>query len=498
MDANSENNEEVKPVFTLHPADLSLADLQEGEVWNDDVLNRSEEAKAILSIISSQPGPLTLCLNAKWGEGKTFILRRMKRQYEIDGGMAIYFNAWEDDNLDDPLIALIGQLKSEFKDKVAAGWLKEFLECVVPLLKGNLASIGWGILRKFVPGGKIFMPEDIKDLGKTTEASAFDEYENLTALRNALRQKLEELAAAVVGGSKKPLLFIVDELDRCRPTFAVETLERIKHLFGVKNVVFLLGADCEQLKHCIRAVYGDIDADNYLHRFVDIELGLEKPNAGVFFSYALARHCNDQYLEYICKEKGAPVAYYQDRRYQFEAFASMIAAEGFSLREIEKIVRHYALLSASKSSNIIARTYFLPLMLILRMRHKELYGKFIDGKVTPAEILDAIYERRDEELFDRGRFFGVVQYVYKAFTWSDVCGDLSKELQSDFKVISEDTTGVFPKGYDRHLAACVKRKGRTFICQLAKAVNQMHGSFGDLLDNLREIASAINCVKEVY
>ena len=71
--------------------------------------------------------------------------------------------------------------------------------------------------------------------------------------------------------SSKPLLFFIDELDRCRPTFAIEMLERIKHLFDVKNMVFVLSIDKKQLEAITAAVYGErIDASEYLRRFIDL------------------------------------------------------------------------------------------------------------------------------------------------------------------------------------------------------------------------------------
>ncbi|MBK7493258.1 MAG: hypothetical protein IPI17_15895 [Nitrosomonas sp.] len=71
------------------------------------------------------------------------------------------------------------------------------------------------------------------------------------------------------GHLKKPLFIFIDELDRCRPLYAIELLERIKHLFVYQGIVFVIATDTEQLKHSINAIYGSgFDSTTYLRRFL--------------------------------------------------------------------------------------------------------------------------------------------------------------------------------------------------------------------------------------
>jgi len=59
----------------------------------------------------------------------------------------------------------------------------------------------------------------------------------------------------------------VDELDRCRPDFALGLLERIKHLFDVEGIAFVLLVNRSQIEGYIRTVYGNADAEAYLLKF---------------------------------------------------------------------------------------------------------------------------------------------------------------------------------------------------------------------------------------
>jgi hypothetical protein len=105
----------------------------------------------------------------------------------------------------------------------------------------------------------------------------------LTELVSVLRRK-------TVDKGSKPIVFVIDELDRCRPPFAVELLEKIKHLFSVDGLIFVLAIDRQQLSEAVRCLYGQgLDADNYLRRFIDLEYRLPAPKIEQFVKVQFAR-----------------------------------------------------------------------------------------------------------------------------------------------------------------------------------------------------------------
>src|SRR5690606_32386565 len=96
-------------------------------------------------------------------------------------------------------------------------------------------------------------------------------------LIQSFRESLSDLPVNLMDNSSGRLVIIIDELDRCKPSFAVEVLEKIKHLFSVKNVVFLLVMHKQQLEEAIRSVYGaNIDAHTYLQKFINVETSIPK------------------------------------------------------------------------------------------------------------------------------------------------------------------------------------------------------------------------------
>src|SRR3954466_1508030 len=99
----------------------------------------------------------------------------------------------------------------------------------------------------------------------------------IEAFRNALSDLPKLLN--VDNNQTKPLILIIDELDRCRPNFSLQLLERIKHFFSVPNVHFVLGTNLTQLENSIAALYGNgIDTPVYLQKFVHLTLFLVDTN----------------------------------------------------------------------------------------------------------------------------------------------------------------------------------------------------------------------------
>ena len=165
----------------------------------------------------------------------------------------MYFNAWEDDFQADPLTAIVGQLWKEIKK----GDFAEIGESLKSLV-GNLGEKALGVV-----GGKK------KDFQSTAERTV-DDYLAVREKLDDFKKRLETLAAAVNEDTEFPLVFIVDELDRCKPTFAIEVLERVKHLFNAPNIAFVFGVNKTELQGSIQSAYGTINAEDYLRRFFDI------------------------------------------------------------------------------------------------------------------------------------------------------------------------------------------------------------------------------------
>ena len=89
--------------------DLQAAQ-QNTETWADDRLNRAEMAPKLTRSVCSRKKPFAISLNGAGGTGKTFFLERWREDLRKKEIQSIYFNAWEDDFCNDPLVVIIWQL----------------------------------------------------------------------------------------------------------------------------------------------------------------------------------------------------------------------------------------------------------------------------------------------------------------------------------------------------------------------------------------------------
>ena len=257
----------------------------EGNIYNGDTLNRRPECEYLRDAILAAQTPCTLAINASWGAGKTVFLQMLHEECKAAEASCVYFDAWKNDFHPDALPPMIGQIEMQMQGKpkrltklINAG--REL--CRKASLATTLAALEFAghMATDAATGGAATatattvkgVENILNKMGKESDAVA--EYVARQKAMENFRQALGNFAAPKSGESK-PLVFFVDELDRCRPVFAVEVLEKIKHVFDVPGVFFVIAVNKEELQKILLSVYGDIDAAVYLRRFFDFEFILE-------------------------------------------------------------------------------------------------------------------------------------------------------------------------------------------------------------------------------
>lgn len=245
----------------------------------NDSLGRQNKAEVLTKFIGTISEPFVLSLEAPWGAGKTTFLKLWEKELEKAGHIPIYVNAWETDFATDPLAPLAtafieASKKSDVNDK--------FKPTIVAFGKAILASSA----RTAV--AKTFML-DIKDIKKDMETHASQAvtlFEGQKETYKKLKEQLVAFSGAVKEYSKgkSRVVVLIDELDRCRPSYAIEMLERIKHIFEVDGFVFVLAIDRQQLNASVRHTFGlDTSSEEYLGRFIDMRVELPQPKPEEYF-----------------------------------------------------------------------------------------------------------------------------------------------------------------------------------------------------------------------
>ncbi len=215
----------------------------------------------------------------------------------------------------------------------------------------------------------------------------------------------------------RPLMVMIDELDRCRPSYAVELLKVAKHLFSVDRIVFVLAVNCDQFAHSVKALYGnDFDAEGYLRRFFDVDFKLPGPERQAFIAAQLRATVINDYFDLVTENASPHHAIHLPHAAELKVVGETLRAMLFlffgasdlSLKTVGQAIHRLGLLYASlgkfQKNNGVATT----VALILRTMEPRLYSRFVAGDVSDAEIVDAIFGRPSLKTFrydKRGAIF---------------------------------------------------------------------------------------------
>ena len=293
----------------------------------EDRMNRAGDIKNLTRLIGGMTEPFTLCINASWGAGKTTFVKLWKKALEERGINSIYFSAWEEDFTREPLIALLGEIQGYVDRLKTKGerlkWVMGSFADVATKVAMHAPSTLAKVAMKQVAG------IDCSDLIDSVRGQATESIKKYQEDKQII-ERFKKLLAQVVAGlaGNKPFVIFIDELDRCRPLYAIEFLERVKHLFGVKGLIFVLSIDKEQLGESIKSQYGNIDTERYFMRFFDLTYMLRNSSVEDF--------CAGLYGDMLAREPRA----------KQEGEMNVLLAErlaGNNLREIEQCFKYLGL-----------------------------------------------------------------------------------------------------------------------------------------------------------
>jgi KAP family P-loop domain len=368
--------------------------------FQNDSLNRQESAEVLTQFVTSVNDPMVVCIDAPWGQGKTTFLKMWKQHLENNNIPTLYFNAWENDFSDDALVSLIGEISSAIREISKSGdetQAQKYLK--------NVKKFGINILKRGIPVAAKIATAGMVDLDTITEEtiSSFSEliakeqlekYEKSKSALVDFRDALSALASSITNpDDPKPLVFIIDELDRCRPNFSIEILEKAKHFFNVENIVFVLAADKTQLGHSIKAIYGsELNVNGYLRRFIDFDYVLPPPEKGIFVK-ALFRKFS--FNEYFAGKSGSEL--YYEGEHALTMFTDLFELYRLTLREQEHCCSLLSLSIRTTPSNYKLYPLLLCFLIVLKVKEPDMYKSFIIEEIDSSELLDYLKNKEGAE-----------------------------------------------------------------------------------------------------
>lgn len=449
--------------------------------FKEDRLHRLDSAENLTQLIRTISQPFVLSINAPFGTGKTTFIKMWETKLRKEGQACLYFNAWENDFSDDPLISFIGEIESYIdtrkltvdpKTKISATFqkLKQVSGKILKKTSPLALRLGtMGIFNDFeeiktllnsVPGGDKEIANFVAKLAEEKINSYEAEKRNIFTFK----QNLEEFTTVIASEAKLklPLIFFIDELDRCRPNYAIQLLEKIKHLFNVQHITFILAIDRQQIIHSIKSLYGiGMDGEGYLRRFIDLDYQLPKSASKDFCSHLFQKFNFEEI--FLKRPKGR-----DEKEQLLDIFIKLSEVFNFSLRVQEQCFTQFNIILRTTHPNQPIFPYYLAFLVALKAATSTLYRQLSSNEARPDEILSFLKASKAGTDFlqtdhgalieaylicsflDRGETFTVVEQ-FKQKSLNEPNSDIKKRDESILKFL-DWILGVEHQGAGRYLA----------------------------------------------
>lgn len=375
----------------------------------EDLLERNKDIWYFIELLDNIEDSCSIALDGRWGSGKTFfckhakllldannnfidaienrdtikeIFRSMSNGINLKSQVTVYYDAWVNDNDLDPILSLMYTIVKDADEVKRIGKSTDILRIL-----GEITQLFTG---KNINGlYRILQGEDI--LQKIRE-------------QKGEQDRIAEFLNSLLPERGDRMIVIIDELDRCKPLFTVQLLERIKHYFCNDKITFIFATNLLELRHTIKRIYGEeFNADLYLDRFFDFRITLPKVKVNKFYNkLGLDRW---DVFEYICQR--------------------IIRDYDFELREISKFYNQAKLVGYSMLENSRSRRFmenesielsillFVPMLIGLRIKNIVEFNEFRNGKnMTPlidlfgdGELINYYLLKllNKNEVFDKGK-----------------------------------------------------------------------------------------------
>ncbi|MHB4616452.1 KAP family P-loop NTPase fold protein [Klebsiella pneumoniae] len=382
---------------------IETQEFDNGFTAEADIFERKPLFNQMIRLILNSPDSnLVFALDDIWGSGKTSFVKMMQSELKISHSNeidVIYFDSFENDYQADPFISISSELYALLKSKgicaedIASKILKTATKIGARALTGS-AKFALSTFTAGVVNGTV--------IDKTTEAisnaisgeiESFveDKIKSMEQEKKSIIDFKDSLEKIYTNTGRKTLI-IIDELDRARPDYSLELLEKIKHLFSVKGLVFLLVMNREQFEKGIAYRYGDINTNLYLNKFIHYWFTL--PKISMYDPPHEKKHgytTIDEYIQRLINKNNSLGISYNG------AFARLISllieANSCSLREAERCISTLLVVDNHVRIANNEETYYmisLALICFLKVVHPSMLNQIMKKESNPDNLMESL------------------------------------------------------------------------------------------------------------
>jgi len=343
--------------LTQYPVRVCPVEHNPKDPFAGDLFDRRKLADRLTGFVERMQVGCVFAIDAPWGEGKTWFGENWQSDLHSKGFRVARIDAFSQDYVDDPFLMLCSAILSIIhsdddadKEKITKAGFKVTAALLPTAAKSLINLTG----RIFLSSANLSdgIGKVVEEFNKCTADATEKHLEKLLEEHEADSSSVEsfrKVLRSYTRGNGKPFVVIIDELDRCRPDFAVKTIERIKHFFDVDGMVFALLLNRPQLEAGVRGIYGsEVDAGTYLGKFVQFWLRLPKTASLANTSQDHNQiYCKNQALRFGLNRKSGHQGFQ-------EAFAAFATLSGLSLRDLERGYTLFALAQPIDSGGAFA------------------------------------------------------------------------------------------------------------------------------------------------
>lgn len=347
----------------LHPPEFEA---DPDDPFANDRLSRQKQVEGFCHMLMGIEGHAAVLLDGPWGSGKTAFARMSAAYLQSQEVRVVEFNAWRQAHTDNPLVDLVSAISAQVNDETTKKMVEAALKIGVRALVAVVKAVTSGVV-------------DLSDLEFDRDGGLMAPWEEIEEESERFKGHLEE-AASEAGGR---MVVLIDELDRCHPSYALNLLSVVKHLFDVDGVVVVLAINRSELVHSVQSIYGPkFNADRYLRRFADLHAQLLPPSKPDLASFL------NELLQVTGLWRGASTPIVMMLRL-------VSAAPGCGLRDIQQAAYHTA--AALASLNLDRQTSYFEFheqtcvaLVVLRMLDQSAYQNLATGQIDGFEAIATV------------------------------------------------------------------------------------------------------------
>lgn len=242
-----------------------------------DKIGRQEIVDKICGLVDSLQKDQNFCLsiNGAWGSGKSFVLQMIEeRLVKKQEYVVIKYDAWSNSFYDDPLISILSCVIDGIKEKMHL--VEKYKEKAKKAAKASINMVAslstrFAKLQDAVKG----ISEIIKGINNPIDIDKIDDFKSYQQLLKETQEVLDEITQkGEYRGKQTKLIILVDEVDRCLPDEQLRILERLHHLFNIKNCAVIVAINQACIAKTVNKLYGT-NGNEYLRKFFNFTYRLE-------------------------------------------------------------------------------------------------------------------------------------------------------------------------------------------------------------------------------